>query len=220
MARPAPEFRHLVRHPAIAAAPLWRGMRIGLLGGSFNPAHEGHRYISSFALRKLRLHEVWWLVSPQNPLKPAADMAPLATRLQRARQVAGHPRIRVLALEARLGTRYTVDTLTYLRALLSDSHLVWMMGADAFLQLPEWRDWERIFDLVPVAIFGRPSYSLRVTAAKAAYRFADARIDQTQASVLPLREPPAWVFFRSTRHPASATRIRQEFAARGRRWED
>lgn len=219
MARPAPEFRHLVRRPAIPATALWRGMRIGILGGSFNPAHDGHRSISLLALRRLRLHEVWWLVSPRNPLKAANDMAPLATRLSRARQVAAHPRIRVLPLEGRLGTRYTADTLTRLKERMTGSRLVWLMGADAFVQLPHWRHWEIIFERVPVAVFGRPSYSLKVTAAKAASRFADYRVGEDKAATLLEREPPAWVFFRSMRHPASATRIRQEYAARGRRWE-
>jgi nicotinate-nucleotide adenylyltransferase len=220
MVRPAPDYRSLVKHPAIPAAELWRGMRIGLLGGSFNPAHAGHHFISSLALRKLKLDEVWWLVSPQNPLKSRNEMAPLSARMARARKVAGHPRIRVLALEGRMGTRYTADTLEKLNALLPGTKFVWLMGADAFLDLPRWEHWERIFYQAPVAVFGRPSYSLKVTAAKAAHRFAAGRVDEWDAAHLLEEERPAWTFFRSTRHPASSTRIRLEYAARGRRWED
>jgi nicotinate-nucleotide adenylyltransferase len=195
-------------------------MRIGLLGGSFNPAHEGHLFISYLALRRLKLHEVWWLVSPQNPLKSSADMAAMHARIDRARQVARHPRVRVLALEGRMGTRYTADTLTKMKYLLHDSKFIWLMGADAFLDLPRWEHWQRIFHTAPVAVFGRPSYSLRVTAAKAALRFAGRRVQEADAGGLLERKLPAWVFFRSIRHPASSTLIRQEFAARGRRWED
>jgi len=220
MARPGPEFRKLVRHPALPASQMWRGMRIGLLGGSFNPAHEGHLFISYLALRRLRLDEVWWLVSPQNPLKSNADMAAMQARIDRACQVARHPRIRVMALEGRMGTRYTADTLKALKPRLADSKFIWLMGADAFLDLPRWEHWQRIFHAAPVAVFGRPSYSLRVTAAKAAFRFAGRRVRESDAGGLLERKLPAWVFFRSIRHPASATRIRQEFAARGRRWDE
>ena len=220
MARPDPEFRKLVRHPALPAAQLWQGMRIGLLGGSFNPAHDGHLFISLLALARLNLHEVWWLVSPQNPLKSNADLAAMQARIKRAKQVARHPRIRVIALEGRMGTRYTADTLLRLNDILSKSNFVWLMGADAFLDMPHWQQWQRIFHLAPVAVFGRPSYSLRVTAAKAAFRFAGDRVGEAQAGSILTKALPAWVFFRSTRHPASSTRIRQEFAARGRRWED
>lgn len=220
MARPDPEFRKLVRHPALPATPLWRNMRIGLLGGSFNPAHEGHLFISLLALRRLNLDEVWWLVSPQNPLKSKEDLAAMHARIRRARQIARHPRIRVLALEGRMGTRYTADTLLRLNELLPHSKFIWLMGADAFLDMPHWQEWARIFSLAPVAVFGRPSYSLKVTAAKAALRFAARRIGEAQAGSIFEKPLPAWVFFRSTRHPASSTLIRQEYAARGRRWED
>ena len=112
--------------------------RIGLLGGSFNPAHEGHRYVSLEALKRLRLDQVWWLVSPQNPLKPRAGMAPLEERVRRAREVAGHPRIRALALESRLGTRYTVDTLRRLRAWRGWICWTWMRMRERKNGLP-WR---------------------------------------------------------------------------------
>ncbi|MEL0144019.1 MAG: nicotinate-nucleotide adenylyltransferase, partial [Alphaproteobacteria bacterium] len=119
--------------------------RIGLLGGSFNPAHDGHRYISVEALKRLGLDEVWWLVSPQNPLKPESGMAPFAQRLEYARQIVRHPRIRVSAIEAEMGTRYTANTLESLVQLYPAAKFVWLMGADNLVQISAWRDWSKIF---------------------------------------------------------------------------
>ena len=118
-----------------------RNRRIGLLGGSFNPAHAGHRYISTEALRRLDLDEVWWLVSPQNPLKSQSGMAPFSQRLSHAASVARHPRIRVSAIEAEMGTRYTADTLAMLVRRFPAARFVWLMGADNLMQIPKWRDW-------------------------------------------------------------------------------
>lgn len=184
------------------------GRKVGLLGGSFNPAHAGHRAISLEALKRLGLDEVWWLVSPQNPLKPAAGMAPLAERLETARKVARHPHIRVSNIEARLGTRYTAETLKQLKKRFPRIRFVWLMGADNLLQVASWKDWPQIFQAVPVAVFTRPTYSLRALAAKAARRFAGSRLRESASRTLAEREPPAWVFVHSRPHPASATEIR------------
>ena len=194
-------------HPRSGAA--WAGRRIGLLGGSFNPAHDGHRHISLFALRVLRLDQVWWLVSPQNPLKPAAGMAALATRLAGARTVARHPRIVVSDLEARLGTRYTVDTLGQLAGRYARTRFVWLIGADNLSQMPRWRHWRRLFERMPVAAFNRPPYSLQALTGPAARRYARRRVGAAQAGRLADLPPPAWVFLNSPEHPASATAIRQ-----------
>ena len=187
---------------------------MGLLGGSFNPAHDGHRHISLEALRRLGLDEVWWLVSPQNPLKERAGMAPLAERLAQARAVARHPRIRVLALERELGTRYTADTLAALRQRFPDIGFVWLMGADILIELPRWVRWTEILGRVPVAIFARPSYLLRAMAGRAAKRFAFHRVDTSLGRALPDLEPPAWAYFPIRLHPASATAIRAARRAR------
>ncbi|MBM3732952.1 MAG: nicotinate-nucleotide adenylyltransferase [Acidimicrobiia bacterium] len=185
-----------------------RAKRIGLLGGSFNPAHEGHLHISRQALAKLRLDEVWWLVSPQNPLKPARGMAPLATRIRVARDIARHPRIRVSAIEAELGTVYTAETLKRLVARFPKIRFVWLMGADNLIQISRWRDWRSIFTTVPVAVFARPAYSLRALASVAARRFAKARISGTAAGALADMRPPAWAFLRIRLSAASAAAIR------------
>ena len=184
--------------------------RIGLLGGSFNPAHDGHRHISLLALRRLGLDEIWWLVSPQNPLKPARGMAPLNDRLACARAVAAHPRIRVTDIERVLNTRYTVDTVKALKSRHPDHNFVWLIGADNLLQMPKWKAWQALFGTVAVAIFARPSYSLRALAGQAAIRFSAYRLPESQARRLADTEPPAWVFLRIRLHSASATEIRAE----------
>ncbi len=166
---------------------------IGLLGGSFNPAHEGHLHLSLEALKRLGLDEVWWLVSPQNPLKPARGMASLERRLARAREVARHPRIRVTDLERSLGTRFTVDTLRRLDQGFRGLRFVWLMGADNLSQIPGWKGWIEIFGLAPIGVFDRPPYARRALAGKAAQRF---RGSQVAPRALAAAEPPAWAFVR------------------------
>lgn len=185
------------------------GYRVGLLGGSFNPAHGGHRHISVEALRRLALDEVWWLVSPQNPLKPARGMASLEQRLASARAViGGHPRLRATTLEAALGTRYTADTLHALRFRFSRVRFVWLMGADNLWQIHRWDRWTEIFHTVPVAVFDRPSYSLSATASTAGQRFRRARVREMGARGLAEMDTPAWVFVHQPHDPRSATAIR------------
>ena len=187
---------------------IWDGCRVGLLGGSFNPAHDGHRHISLEAMKRLGLDAVWWLVSPQNPLKPADGMAPFAERIDSARRAARHPRIVVTGIEAALGTRYTADTLKALTARFPRTEFVWLMGADNLAQIRHWQRWTKIFETVPVAVYDRPTYSLRALSGLAARRFARARIDQDHTRALAGTAAPAWVFFLAKRHPASATALR------------
>lgn len=188
------------------------GQRIGLLGGSFNPAHDGHRHLSLYALRQLRLDSVWWLVSPQNPLKKSEDMASLADRLAHARKIARHPGIKVSDIETRLGTRYTVDTLLALKRTCPGHRFVWLMGADNLQQLPKWHRWEQIMGAVPVAVFDRAPYSWNVLGQQAAIRFRRFQWRQADGRALADATPPAWGFFRMKRHPMSATEIRSHGA--------
>jgi nicotinate-nucleotide adenylyltransferase len=183
--------------------------RVGLLGGSFNPAHDGHRHIAELALKRLALDEVWFLVSPGNPLKQAKGMAPLRERLASAAAQARHPRLRAVTIERELGTRYTADTLAALVRRFPKTCFVWLMGADNLIQLPHWERWSSIFHAVPIAVFARPSYSTNALAGKAAHRFSPARRRSLhQATRLASRKPPAWVFLHTRLHPASATSIR------------
>jgi nicotinate-nucleotide adenylyltransferase len=148
-----------------------------LLGGSFNPAHGGHLHISLMALQRLDLDEVWWLVSPQNPLKPIKGMAPFAKRVASAAALArGHGRISVSAIEAALGTTYTADTIRVLQRRFPHTRFVWLMGGDNLAQLPRWRQWEEIVESVPIAVFDRPETALMALAGKAAKRYALARV--------------------------------------------
>jgi nicotinate (nicotinamide) nucleotide adenylyltransferase/ribosome silencing factor RsfS/YbeB/iojap len=189
-----------------------RHRRIGLLGGSFNPAHGGHLHVSLLALKHLALDQIWWLVSPQNPLKPVEGMAPFTVRLGRARRVAAaHPRIIVSDMEDRLGpSRYTADTLAALRRRFPRARFVWLMGSDNLLQIPHWERWTGIFKAVPVAVFDRPSYSLKALSGLAAERFAAKRVPVSAARGLAERRPPAWVFFHTPLDMHSATRIRSQ----------
>ncbi len=188
--------------------------RVGLLGGSFNPAHEGHRHISLEALKRLRLDEVWWLVSPQNPLKPAAEMASFARRFAGARAVAKSPRIKVLDLEARLGTRYTIDTVTAIRRLFPRTRFVWLMGADNLKQIRHWRRWREIFRRVPIAVLDRPTYSPAALNDLAAQSFTCFRVSPGAARRLADMKPPAWTFLTIKLDPHSASAIRQKTSGR------
>jgi nicotinate-nucleotide adenylyltransferase len=206
--------RPLVRinrpRPQPEAVQRARPLRVGLLGGSFNPAHEGHLAISRQALRRLALDRIWWLVSPQNPLKPVAGMASFGERFASAQALARHdPRIVCSDLEQRLATRYTVDTLGWLRRH-SQSRLVWLIGADNLLQLPQWHQWERLLTLVPIAVFDREPYSHRASVGRVARRYAQRRLAERDAPALAERDPPAWVYLRLRRHQESSTAIRRQ----------
>ena len=184
--------------------------RIGLLGGSFNPAHDGHLHISRMALEKLGLDEVWWLVSPQNPLKDEDDMAYLPDRMAAARGIARvEPKIKVLDLERQIETTYTIDTLNVLKTHFPAVGFVWLMGADILIEMPKWKNWRRIFHTVPIAVFARPSYSFRALSSRAARVFAGGQRRMSRANTLASARLPAWVFMKIPTHAASATALRR-----------
>ncbi len=182
--------------------------RVGLLGGSFNPAHDGHREISLAALAALKLDAVWWLVSPGNPLKDAGDYAPYGERLQKARRVADHPRIIISNFEERKGLQYTVDTLETLRSLWPQIDFVWLMGADSLATFHRWRDWKKIAAMAPFAVVNRPGHESAAATAQAAQEFAAFRADEADAAAIVGAEPPAWVFLSEPKNPQSSTAIR------------
>src|SRR6185436_19548142 len=195
------------RHP-MPGVPRDTRRRIGLLGGSFNPAHDGHRHVSLEALKRLGLDEVWWLVSPQNPLKTDDGMEPLATRVARARKVANHPHIKVEAPELLLGTRYTLDTVRALTRVYPHAHFVWLMGADILPQLVHWLGWRELFAAIPIAAFARPGWSYAALQSAAPRAFARYRLDAGQARRLPTASAPAWCFIPSRLDSHSGTAIR------------
>lgn len=182
--------------------------RIGLLGGSFNPAHAGHRHISVEALRRLGLDELWWLVSPQNPLKGAAGMASLDQRLAFARLAARHPRIRPTGIEAALGTRYTADTAAALRRRYPRHRFIWLIGADNLHQVHRWRDWRRLARTIPIAVFARPGYDLHGRGAPAMAWLRRWRRPAGEARDWTRWTLPAIVMLDISRRPDSATAIR------------
>lgn len=183
-------------------------MRIGLLGGSFNPAHAGHLHVARLARRRLRLDQVWLMVSPGNVLKPRAGMAPFKQRLASARALADGRRIVATGIEATLGTRYSVDTVRALTRLFPRAAFVWIMGADILEQLPRWRRWREIARLVPFAIIPRGGQNLRVLAGHAARALRSRRRPDRAAPKLARVATSAWTFLTVPRHPGSATAIR------------
>jgi nicotinate-nucleotide adenylyltransferase len=194
---------------AAQALPLFsQGMRVGLLGGSFNPPHAAHRAISLFALKRLNLDRIWWLVTPGNPLKDHGGLHDLGERVEAARQVAHDPRIDVTCLEAVIGTRYTVDTITYLRRRTSGVRLVWIMGADNLAQFHRWQNWRRIAAEVPIAVIDRPPQSFRALSAPAAQALAPYRLPENKAGRLADQRAPAWVFLTGMKLDLSSTGLR------------
>jgi nicotinate-nucleotide adenylyltransferase len=184
------------------------GMRIGLLGGSFNPPHVAHRAISLFAIKRLKLDRVWWLVTPGNPLKDHGALHGLDERTEAARRMADDPRIDVSCLESVIGRRYTVDTITYLRRRASGLRFVWIMGADNLAQFHRWQNWRRIASEVPIAVVDRPPQSFRALAAPAAQALARYRLPENQAGRLADQRAPAWVFLTGMKLTLSSTGLR------------
>lgn len=191
-----------------SARPFARpGQTIGLLGGSFDPAHDGHVHITREALKRFDLDRVWWLVSPGNPLKTHGP-APLDKRMAQARRVMQHPRVTVTDIEARLGTRYTAQTLKVLQAQFRGVRFVWLMGADNLAQLHLWQDWQWIMANVPVGVLARPGDRISARMSPAARLFAPYRIAGRQSHLLGRSAPPGWCFVNVPMVAQSSSAIR------------
>lgn len=184
------------------------GMTVGLLGGSFNPAHDGHAHVAETAMSRLGLDRVVWLVSPQNPLKSSSDMAPLADRMASARAAAHGPDMIISDFETRAGTQWTIDTLRALTARHPGVRFVWLMGSDNLASFHRWRGWTDIMRLMPMAVIARPGSMLESRTAPAAARFAKARVPQEQARMLTRLRAPAWTYLTAPLNPRSSTLIR------------
>ncbi len=187
--------------------PTKPGQIIGLLGGSFDPPHAGHVHITTAALKRFGLDHVWWMVSPGNPLKQRGP-APLAERLQAARAMMQHPRVRVTDIEAHLHTRYTAQTLKALMRYNPGVRFVWLMGADNLAQFHRWQDWQWIMDNVPVGVVARPGDRIAARLSKAASVYRDARIPGRASHVLGRMHSPAWCFINLPMSPQSSSAIR------------
>jgi nicotinate-nucleotide adenylyltransferase len=184
-------------------------MRIGLLGGSFNPPHEGHALITRVALRRLQLDRVWWLVTPGNPLKSLDELAALQERLEEARRLDAGPRVVVTDIEARIGSRYTYETLAWIKRRAPSVHFVWIMGADNLRQFDRWRHWRLIADLVPIVVVDRPGSTLRAISSRGGAALARWRIPERDAARFAAMRPPALLFLHGRRSTLSSTALRR-----------
>jgi nicotinate-nucleotide adenylyltransferase len=189
--------------------PFQPGMRIGLLGGSFNPPHQGHALVTRIALVRLGLDRVWWLVTPGNPLKSQVDLAALQARVEAARRLVAGPRVAVTDIEAHIGARYTYDTLAWITRRAKGVRFVWIMGADNLSQFHLWRHWRAIADFVPIVVIDRPSSTLRAMSSRAAVALGTWRVPEAEASRFAERRTPAFLFLHGPRSDLSSTALRE-----------
>ncbi|WP_081760638.1 nicotinate-nucleotide adenylyltransferase [Rhizobium sp. CF080] len=185
-----------------------RGMAVGLFGGSFNPPHEGHLLVAEIALRRLGLDQLWWMVTPGNPLKSRSELASLGDRLAMSEKLIDDPRIKITAFEKTLGGSYTADTLAFVKAKNPLVHFVWVMGADSLKTFHHWQKWQTIASTFPIAVIDRPGATLSFLSSKMARTFDYARVDEDDAGTLWKRRAPAWTFIHGPRSALSSTAIR------------
>ena len=181
---------------------------VGILGGTFDPPHEGHLFISKFAKMKLDISEVWWIVSTTNPLKK--NIVDYRKRLQKVKNFLANHHIKVLEIQDLSKNIYTVDLLEYLFKKFPQKKFIWLMGADNLLNFHLWRDWKKIFYNIPIAIFDRPSYSLNISKTKTILHFKEDRINSKLSKDLKFMKPPKWLFVTGLTNPQSSTKIRQK----------
>ena len=185
-----------------------RGMIIGLFGGSFNPPHQGHALVAEIAIKRLGLDQLWWMVTPGNPLKSRNLLAPLAARIAESERIATDPRIKVTAFEQAFGVSYTANTLARVKARNPHVHFIWIMGADSLQTFDKWQKWQEIARTFPIAVIDRPGATLSYLSSKMTRTFDFARIDEDDARVLWKKPAPAWTFIHGPRSGLSSTAIR------------
>ena len=195
--------------PALRMPHAEKGMAVGLFGGSFNPPHAGHALVAETALRRLALDQLWWMVTPGNPLKSRRELAPLAERLALSSRLAPGPRVRVTAFEQNLKTRFTADTFAAVKARNPGVNFVWIMGADSLRDFHLWQRWQVIAATFPIAVFDRPGATLSFLSSKMAKTFDHARVDEADAQHLARMRAPAWTFIHGARSSLSSTAIRK-----------
>jgi nicotinate-nucleotide adenylyltransferase len=189
--------------------PHGAGQAIGLFGGSFNPPHAGHALVAEIALRRLALDQLWWMVTPGNPLKSTRELAPLSDRLLQSEQVAKNPKIKVTAFEAAHHIRFTADTLALVKARNPGVDFVWIMGADSLRDFHHWQRWREIVLTFPIAVIDRPGATLSFLSSVVAKTFDYARVDEGDAPRLARMKPPAWTFIHGPRSSLSSSAIRR-----------
>lgn len=206
MARKIPvrSFGSVDVRPPLALA----GQRVGVMGGTFNPPHDGHRIVAETAMKRLALDQLWWVATPGNPLKEHGELAPLDDRLPALRRLARGPRMKVTGFERDLGTPYTAATLAFLARRYSAVRFVWVMGADNLAGFHHWQHWRDIAAMVPIAVVDRPGWRLKALSSPAAAALAQRRVPERDAAALFQRSPPAWVFLTSRLSPLSSTSLR------------
>lgn len=187
-----------------------RGQRVGLMGGSFNPPHEGHREVADAAMRRLKLDQVWWIVTPGNPLKGHGDLRPLGERMSLVGRIAAHPRMRVTGFEADLGSPFTAVTIAFLKRRYSATQFVWIMGADSLAGFHRWQNWRSIAATVPMVIADRPEWRLKALASPAAQALSRFRLPESAAATLPGRTPPSWTFLTTRLIARASSEIRRQ----------
>lgn len=184
------------------------GQRIGLFGGSFNPPHAGHLNLCDLALKKLELDQIWWMVTPGNPLKDTSELPSLSHRIKLCQEIVSDRRIRITGFEAKHKVRYTADTVKLVKRLRPRLNFVWLMGADNLAGFHNWQDWRGIAELLPIAVIDRPGSTLSYLSAQAAIALSRYRIDEEDASMLADLDAPAWTFLHGPRNSLSSTKLR------------
>ncbi len=185
-----------------------RGMVVGLFGGSFNPPHEGHLLVAEIALRRLKLDQLWWMVTPGNPLKSRKELTPLCDRIAMSEQLTHDRRIKITAFEKTLETSYTADTLAHVSARNHGVHFIWIMGADSLKTFHQWQQWRSIVSTFPIAVIDRPGSTLSFLSARMSRTFHYARVDEADAGILWRKRAPAWTFIHGPRSMLSSTSLR------------
>lgn len=185
-----------------------RGQAVGLFGGSFNPPHAGHALVAEIALRRLALDQLWWMVTPGNPLKSTRELAPLAERIERSQAMMKDPRVKITAFEAAHQVRYTADTLELVRVRNPGVYFVWIMGADNLRDFHRWQRWRMIFTTFPIAVIDRPGATLSFLSSPVTKTFSYARVDEGDARLLARMKAPAWTFIHGPRSSLSSSAIR------------
>jgi nicotinate-nucleotide adenylyltransferase len=202
-------LQHAVASRYLRMPHVEKGMQVGLFGGSFNPPHAGHALVADIALRRLALDQLWWMVTPGNPLKNHGELAPLAERLRLSEAITKNPRIKVTAFEAAHHVRYTADTLALVRKKNPGVDFVWIMGADSLRDFHRWQRWREIMMTFPIAVIDRPGATLSFLSSVVAKTFDYARVDEVAAPRLAHRKAPAWTFIHGPRSLLSSSAIRQ-----------